>query len=299
MLSSQRKPVSSLPLLSLSFHIGALGHGPDVPANDSDMDTRYNNPSSLQHPELTPTAHTSSPSCSPTASTTPSSHPSLVESPGIPSSDRCLSHLATTAAQDDYNRGVHSWTFERRPSFTPQLQPHDHTHQHQSIFRRQSTGSFLERTSTPLSSSFGFTVVSSPESADVTRGDVIPKVEELDDNDPLSILEEHEECDTMEAFGQEQAQPDGTNGVSGASDSSVPPKRKRGRPRKHPLPVPGQIKVTKGRSKTGCITCRRRKKKCDETKPCCLNCQKNAVVCEGYPMKEIWRSGKQKTEEGM
>lgn len=44
--------------------------------------------------------------------------------------------------------------------------------------------------------------------------------------------------------------------------------RKRGRPRKHPLPAPGgQAKVTKGRSKTGCITCRRRKKKCDETKP--------------------------------
>jgi hypothetical protein len=29
----------------------------------------------------------------------------------------------------------------------------------------------------------------------------------------------------------------------------------------------------------------------------CLNCQKNAVVCEGYPPKEIWKSGKQKMEE--
>ncbi|CAG7999184.1 unnamed protein product [Penicillium salamii] len=52
------------------------------------------------------------------------------------------------------------------------------------------------------------------------------------------------------------------------AETGTPVPRKRGRPRKHPLPVPGnQAKITKGRSKTGCITCRRRKKKCDETKP--------------------------------
>ncbi|KAJ5773582.1 hypothetical protein N7457_008478 [Penicillium paradoxum] len=99
----------------------------------------------------------------------------------------------------------------------------------------------------------------------------IPKVEELDD-DLLSIKPVD---------------------VESGAPAAVP--RKRGRPRKHPLPVPGgQAKVTKGRSKTGCITCRRRKKKCDETKPACLNCQKNAVVCEGYPPKEIWKSGRQR-----
>ncbi|KAJ5846130.1 hypothetical protein N7534_009799 [Penicillium rubens] len=101
----------------------------------------------------------------------------------------------------------------------------------------------------------------------------IPKVEELEevDDDLLNIKPADVE--------------------SGAP--AVP--RKRGRPRKHPLPAPGgQAKITKGRSKTGCITCRRRKKKCDETKPSCLNCQKNAVVCEGYPLKEIWKSGRQR-----
>lgn len=47
-------------------------------------------------------------------------------------------------------------------------------------------------------------------------------------------------------------------------------KRPRGRPRKHPLPPScAANKVTKGRSKTGCITCRKRKKKCDEAKPRC------------------------------
>lgn len=33
-------------------------------------------------------------------------------------------------------------------------------------------------------------------------------------------------------------------------------------------------------------------------RPRCLNCQKNAVVCEGYLPKEIWKSGKQKLEDG-
>lgn len=54
--------------------------------------------------------------------------------------------------------------------------------------------------------------------------------------------------------------------------AAAPPKikRPRGRPRKHPLtPVVTNNKVTKGRSKTGCLTCRKRKKKCDEAKPRC------------------------------
>ncbi|KAJ5751639.1 hypothetical protein N7520_008556 [Penicillium odoratum] len=77
--------------------------------------------------------------------------------------------------------------------------------------------------------------------------DIPPKVEEVDDDDIHTV------------------KPSEVDESSGAP-ATVP--RKRGRPRKHPLPTPGgQAKVTKGRSKTGCITCRRRKKKCDETKP--------------------------------
>ncbi|KAJ0159149.1 putative maltose O-acetyltransferase [Colletotrichum tanaceti] len=37
------------------------------------------------------------------------------------------------------------------------------------------------------------------------------------------------------------------------------------------------------RTKTGCLTCRRRKKKCDEQKPECSNCLRGGFVCAGYP----------------
>ncbi|KAK4665548.1 hypothetical protein QC763_402530 [Podospora pseudopauciseta] len=37
------------------------------------------------------------------------------------------------------------------------------------------------------------------------------------------------------------------------------------------------------RTKTGCLTCRKRKKKCDETKPECNNCIRGGFVCAGYP----------------
>lgn len=61
-------------------------------------------------------------------------------------------------------------------------------------------------------------------------------------------------------------------GAPDAPQSPAPAtaKRPRGRPRKHPKTDPdAEVKNAKGRSKTGCITCRRRKKKCDEAKPGC------------------------------
>jgi hypothetical protein len=60
--------------------------------------------------------------------------------------------------------------------------------------------------------------------------------------------------------------------------SQLKQKRPRGRPRKHPLtPIVNANKVTKGRSKTGCITCRKRKKKCDEAKPRCMQALLNST----------------------
>ncbi|KAK4172067.1 hypothetical protein QBC36DRAFT_146376, partial [Triangularia setosa] len=79
------------------------------------------------------------------------------------------------------------------------------------------------------------------------------------------------------------------------SSAAVPPrvnKPRRGRPRKHPVKptVDTAKKIT--RTKTGCFTCRRRKK-CDEAKTRCMNCKSNAAVYEGYPKKWIWESGKE------
>ncbi|EME81023.1 uncharacterized protein MYCFIDRAFT_204155 [Pseudocercospora fijiensis CIRAD86] len=78
---------------------------------------------------------------------------------------------------------------------------------------------------------------------------------------------------------------------------TLPQPKKRGRPRKHPIVE--QKKTSHARSKTGCGTCRRRKKKCDETKPVCQNCAKNNVVCDGYEPKQPWRSGKQRSLQSL
>jgi len=85
---------------------------------------------------------------------------------------------------------------------------------------------------------------------------VSPKLEPIDEVDMDDLYEVE---DTPMKTSTAQASPVG--------DSN---KRPRGRPRKNPKPDPeAKAKVHKGRSKTGCGTCRRRKKKCDEAKPIC------------------------------
>jgi hypothetical protein len=51
--------------------------------------------------------------------------------------------------------------------------------------------------------------------------------------------------------------------------SGIPAKRKPGRPAKIKLPRDSRKSRVNERSKTGCLTCRKRKKKCDEAKPMC------------------------------
>ena len=88
----------------------------------------------------------------------------------------------------------------------------------------------------------------------------VPKIEELDET-PIEALN--------------LSQPSNSNSpeIKGIQTSARPaePKKKRGRPRKNPQVTRVDVKGGKSssRSKTGCITCRRRKKKCDETKPTC------------------------------
>ncbi|WPG98373.1 Hypothetical protein R9X50_00116300 [Acrodontium crateriforme] len=44
-------------------------------------------------------------------------------------------------------------------------------------------------------------------------------------------------------------------------------------------------RVFSNRTKTGCHTCRSRKKKCDEGKPICQNCERGGFTCGGYGAK--------------
>jgi hypothetical protein len=88
---------------------------------------------------------------------------------------------------------------------------------------------------------------------------LVPKIEPVDDDLDMADV----------ADLREDAEADTPSAMSTVSTPAVI-KRPRGRPRKHPKISPETMsKITKGRSKTGCITCRRRKKKCDETKPGC------------------------------
>ncbi|KAI1957392.1 hypothetical protein LOZ58_005762 [Ophidiomyces ophidiicola] len=203
----------------------------------------------------------------------------LKSSSSTPSSTNdSFSHLSISTAASD---ALLDEARPRRPD-SPLASP-AHLKQYNETHRSFASHTF---TRTMSSSTLPFSCRTYSTDSD----DVVPKVEEIDDEEAFAIESSKDQVIT-------RIQLDTPESKSSFVPVPVVGPRKRGRPRKHPLPLPGQIKATKGRSKTGCVTCRRRKKKCDETKPSCLNCQKNSVVCEGYPAKEIWKSGKQKLEE--
>lgn len=51
------------------------------------------------------------------------------------------------------------------------------------------------------------------------------------------------------------------------------------------------------RTKTGCWTCRLRRKKCDENKPACSNCTSRNLECYGYDQKPVWMLGKENWQQ--
>ncbi|KAK6340752.1 hypothetical protein TWF696_009076 [Orbilia brochopaga] len=50
-------------------------------------------------------------------------------------------------------------------------------------------------------------------------------------------------------------------------------------------------RVSKKRTKTGCLTCRKRRIKCGEERPTCNNCVKSKRVCEGYSQRVVFKLG--------
>lgn len=49
-----------------------------------------------------------------------------------------------------------------------------------------------------------------------------------------------------------------------------------------------RARLSRKRTKTGCLTCRRRRIKCDEEKPICRKCHKSHRYCEGYNQRVIF-----------
>lgn len=183
--------------------------------------------------------------CAPTSSSLFHSHVhaaqsgSAIESPS--SSDESQSHSLNDEASDELLNDWHHQDEHRLSSANAYR------------VRRES-----EQTSPSSATSATFADLQSnnvSDAIDPNSPDALaPKIEELDDDGEVLM----------------DLKPGDDRPIDDVSTAIASLPRKRGRPRKHPLPMPGgQMKVAKGRSKTGCITCRRRKKKCDETKPAC------------------------------
>ncbi|KAK6503575.1 hypothetical protein TWF481_008589 [Arthrobotrys musiformis] len=52
----------------------------------------------------------------------------------------------------------------------------------------------------------------------------------------------------------------------------------------------GVTKPKQSKSRNGCVTCKAKRLKCDETKPTCLQCEKRGVPCGGYKKDFKWRA---------
>ncbi|KAF3906379.1 hypothetical protein ABW20_dc0104542 [Dactylellina cionopaga] len=57
-------------------------------------------------------------------------------------------------------------------------------------------------------------------------------------------------------------------------------------------------RASKKRTKTGCLTCRKRRIKCGEERPTCNNCVKSKRVCEGYSQRVVFKLGGFGNEDG-
>ncbi|OKL61812.1 hypothetical protein UA08_02879 [Talaromyces atroroseus] len=55
------------------------------------------------------------------------------------------------------------------------------------------------------------------------------------------------------------------------------------------IPTNGNQRPKQSKSRNGCITCKAKRLKCDETKPSCQQCHKRNVTCGGYKKDFKWR----------
>ncbi|KAL2872238.1 uncharacterized protein BJX67DRAFT_104353 [Aspergillus lucknowensis] len=74
-----------------------------------------------------------------------------------------------------------------------------------------------------------------------------------------------------------------------SSEPVLAPPFSQDRPQTAVQIAPKRKRVFSNRTKTGCMTCRRRKKKCDEQHPACNNCIRGGFICEGYSSRSTWQ----------
>ncbi|KAI5813282.1 fungal-specific transcription factor domain-containing protein [Pyronema omphalodes] len=60
-------------------------------------------------------------------------------------------------------------------------------------------------------------------------------------------------------------------------------------------PGSSSTKPKQSKSRNGCVTCKAKRLKCDETKPTCQQCQKRGVPCGGYKKDFKWRPFEEST----
>lgn len=76
------------------------------------------------------------------------------------------------------------------------------------------------------------------------------------------------------------------------SDSRLPRPTTSAAPAGEPArdrPAAAQAKPKQSKSRNGCLTCKVKRLKCDESKPTCQQCRKRNVPCGGYKKEFKWR----------
>ncbi|CAG8948856.1 hypothetical protein HYFRA_00001979 [Hymenoscyphus fraxineus] len=82
--------------------------------------------------------------------------------------------------------------------------------------------------------------------------------------------------------------------IKPAPEPPPPPKQRKQPPTKSatatsPKRKTGVVKPKQSKSRNGCVTCKAKRLKCDETKPECQQCHKRSVPCGGYKKDFKWR----------
>ncbi|GAB0136766.1 hypothetical protein EsDP_00005057 [Epichloe bromicola] len=58
-----------------------------------------------------------------------------------------------------------------------------------------------------------------------------------------------------------------------------------------------RLRVFAPKVRTGCVTCKKRRKKCDEEKPVCRRCREEDYVCDGYPSTVVATKQQQQQQQ--